>query len=53
MTDIKYAKAQGWIGVAQFGHARGWLSITMEPKSLRLRSGFSGRHGLHFDRKRR
>jgi DNA-binding transcriptional regulator PaaX len=27
-TAIKYAKAQGWLGVAQFGHTRGWLSIT-------------------------
>jgi DNA-binding transcriptional regulator PaaX len=25
---IKYAKAQGWLEVAKFGHTRGWLSIT-------------------------
>jgi hypothetical protein len=25
---IKYAKAQGWLEDAKFGHTRGWLSIT-------------------------
>jgi hypothetical protein len=32
-TAIKYAKAQGWLGVAQFGHTRGWLSITPAGKA--------------------
>lgn len=25
---IKYAKAQGWLEEARYGHTRGWLSIT-------------------------
>ena len=25
---IKYAKAQGWLEYAKFGHTKGWLSIT-------------------------
>jgi DNA-binding transcriptional regulator PaaX len=25
---IKYAKAQGWLEDAKFGHTKGWLSIT-------------------------
>ena len=25
---IVYAKAQGWLEEAKFGHTRGWLSIT-------------------------
>lgn len=25
---LKYAKAQGWLEIAKFGHTRGWLSIT-------------------------
>jgi hypothetical protein len=25
---IRYAKAQGWLEDAKFGHTRGWLSIT-------------------------
>ncbi len=25
---LKFAKAQGWFEIAQFGHTRGWLSIT-------------------------
>ena len=25
---IKYARAQGWLEDAKFGHTRGWLSIT-------------------------
>ena len=25
---IAYAKAQGWLEEAKFGHTRGWLSIT-------------------------
>jgi DNA-binding transcriptional regulator PaaX len=32
-TAIKYAKAQGWFGVAQLGHTRGWLSITPAGKA--------------------
>ncbi len=27
-TVLKYAKAQGWLENAKFGHTRGWLSIT-------------------------
>jgi DNA-binding transcriptional regulator PaaX len=27
-TVLKYAKAQGWLETAKFGHTRGWLSIT-------------------------
>jgi len=27
-TALKYAKAQGWLEIAKFGHTRGWLSIT-------------------------
>jgi hypothetical protein len=30
---IKYAKAQGWLGVAQSGHTRGWLLITPAGKA--------------------
>lgn len=30
---IQYAKAQGWLEVAQFGHTRGWLSITPAGKA--------------------
>ena len=29
---IKYAKAQGWLEDAKFGHTRGWLSITPDGK---------------------
>jgi DNA-binding transcriptional regulator PaaX len=25
---LKYAKAQGWLEDAKFGHTRGWFSIT-------------------------
>jgi 2-hydroxychromene-2-carboxylate isomerase len=25
---IKYAKAQGWLEDAKFGHTKGWLAIT-------------------------
>ena len=25
---IAYAKAQGWLEYAKFGHTKGWLSIT-------------------------
>jgi DNA-binding transcriptional regulator PaaX len=25
---IKYARAQGWLEEAKFGHTKGWLSIT-------------------------
>jgi len=25
---IRYAKSQGWLEEAKFGHTRGWLSIT-------------------------
>jgi DNA-binding transcriptional regulator PaaX len=32
-TAVKYAKAQGWLEVAQFGHTRGWLSITPAGKA--------------------
>jgi DNA-binding transcriptional regulator PaaX len=32
-TAIKYAKAQGWLEFAQFGHIRGWLSITPAGKA--------------------
>ncbi len=28
-TALKYAKAQGWLENAKFGHTRGWLSITL------------------------
>jgi DNA-binding transcriptional regulator PaaX len=27
-TALKYAKTQGWLENAKFGHTRGWLSIT-------------------------
>ena len=27
-TALKYAKAQGWLENAKFGHTRGWLTIT-------------------------
>ena len=27
-TALKYAKAQGWLENAKFGHTRGWFSIT-------------------------
>jgi DNA-binding transcriptional regulator PaaX len=27
-TALKYAKAQGWLETAKFGHTKGWLSIT-------------------------
>jgi DNA-binding transcriptional regulator PaaX len=27
-TALKYAKAQGWLEDAKFGHTRGWFSIT-------------------------
>jgi DNA-binding transcriptional regulator PaaX len=27
-TALKYAKAQGWLEYAKFGHTKGWLSIT-------------------------
>ncbi len=27
-TALKYARAQGWLENAKFGHTRGWLSIT-------------------------
>jgi len=27
-TALKYAKAQGWVETAKFGHTKGWLSIT-------------------------
>jgi hypothetical protein len=30
---IKYAKAQGWLAVAQSGHTSGWLSITPAGKA--------------------
>ena len=30
---IKYAKAQGWIEEAKFGHTKGWLSITPTGKA--------------------
>jgi hypothetical protein len=30
---IKYAKAQGWLEDAKFGHTRGWLSITPSGKA--------------------
>jgi DNA-binding transcriptional regulator PaaX len=30
---IKYAKAQGWLEAAKFGHTRGWLSITPSGKA--------------------
>jgi hypothetical protein len=30
---IRYAKAQGWLEVAQSGHIRGWLSITPAGKA--------------------
>jgi 2-hydroxychromene-2-carboxylate isomerase len=30
---IKYAKAQGWLEEAKFGHTRGWLSITPAGKA--------------------
>jgi len=30
---IKYAKAQGWLEEAKFGHTRGWLSITPSGKA--------------------
>ena len=32
-TAIKYAKAQGWLEEAKFGHTRGWLSITLDGKA--------------------
>jgi 2-hydroxychromene-2-carboxylate isomerase len=31
---IKYAKAQGWLEEAKFGHTRGWLSITPAGKAV-------------------
>ena len=30
---IKYAKAQGWLEDAKFGHTKGWLSITPSGKA--------------------
>lgn len=30
---IKYAKAQGWLEDAKFGHTKGWLSITTSGKA--------------------
>ena len=27
-TALKYAKAQGWLEIAKFGHTKGWFSIT-------------------------
>ena len=30
---IKYAKAQGWLENAKFGHTRGWLSLTPAGKA--------------------
>lgn len=30
---IKYARAQGWLENAKFGHTRGWLSITLAGKA--------------------
>jgi 2-hydroxychromene-2-carboxylate isomerase len=30
---IKYAKAQGWLEDAKFGHTKGWLSITAGGKA--------------------
>jgi 2-hydroxychromene-2-carboxylate isomerase len=30
---IAYAKAQGWFEVAEFGHTKGWLSITPSGKA--------------------
>jgi DNA-binding transcriptional regulator PaaX len=30
---IKYAKAQGWLEDAKFGHTKGWLSITPDGKA--------------------
>ena len=30
---IKYAKTQGWLEEAKFGHTRGWLSITPSGKA--------------------
>jgi len=30
---IKYAKAQGWLEEAKFGHTKGWLSITPSGKA--------------------
>jgi len=30
---IKYAKAQGWLEEAKFGHTRGWLSVTPSGKA--------------------
>ena len=32
-TALKYAKAQGWLEIAKFGHTRGWLSITAGGKA--------------------
>ena len=29
---IAYAKAQGWLEEAKFGHTKGWLSITLVGK---------------------
>jgi hypothetical protein len=30
---IKYAKAQGWLEDAKFGHTKGWLAITPSGKA--------------------
>ena len=30
---IAYAKAQGWLDHAKFGHTKGWLSITPSGKA--------------------
>ena len=32
-TALKYAKAQGWLEDAKFGHTKGWLSITAGGKA--------------------
>ena len=30
---IAYAKAQGWLKEAEFGHTKGWLSITPDGRA--------------------
>jgi DNA-binding transcriptional regulator PaaX len=27
-SALKFAKAEGWLEIAQFGHTKGWFSIT-------------------------
>ncbi len=32
-TALKYARSQGWLENAKFGHTRGWLSITPDGRA--------------------